>query len=443
MDNNDAKNRKASELQKAFREALREAAAEVRQMRTAAKSIGNALKFLQKKSGGAFTFREMPTGNGDIVLETNLLTTTDRTAHALRVRINRQGEMFTNLPDDAAKAPPLPEDEDGLADQMEDYEAANQRMIEEEGYEARMDAMTEPPETVDTAEISTRTEEAALLREIGERAIFANQIISPDLEAATTPAQKALLEGARQAEIEIKVAEKAANGLIEGFELLRDMSQGYIKFDYWVEEGTSNIILEIGSAVGNYKFPYFYYNVSALGGIKMGPMADAYNEEFQYDVFTDVDQMLTTRTEAAVSAGLVSSASSQPAGTATAAQKMVLDTIRRTERAKEEIARARRTANDLIEELKKSAGDLLTFKVGEFRESREAVITVNTGGTLLRHLTIDSNGMMKVGNDAGRHFVFDEAAVAKALKPLIKEALFRKQATAPRQQPKSTPRPAI
>ena len=455
MENNDTNKENISDLQKAFREAVQEATAEVTQMQQAAHSLRDALEVLQEESGGEFRFREMPTHSGDLVLETNLLTTTDYSAHALRVRINRQGEMFTNLPDDASKAPPLPEeesqedapqediDQDWLSRQMAEIsseEEARKEAMEEEGFASRLSKMDKPPEVIDSATIANPTEEAVVLREIGEKAALDGYIFSAAL-AAATPAQEALAEGIRQAEKEMEIAKTAARGLIEGFAFLHELTQGAIHFEYSRADGASDLILEVSPTVSrDYQFQTYCYKVNALGEINIGHDPEIFSAAV-YDAATDTDKLLKLRAEAAVAAGLASSAL-YDGRALTPAQQTVLDGIRRTE---EEIAMARVAADTLVhelEDLKRQTNGLIDFKQGTFGGGRQVVITINPDDRYARHILVDGNGMMHIGNDPVGCFVFDEAAVGAALKPLVKEALFRKQAAPANKKQTTTPRPA-
>ena len=95
-----------------------------------------------------------------------------------------------------------------------------------------------------------------------------------------------------------------------------------------------------------------------------------------------------------------------------------------------------------LEDLKRQTNGLIDFKQGTFGGGRQVVITINPDDRYARHILVDGNGMMHIGNDPVGCFVFDEAAVGAALKPLVKEALFRKQAAPANKKQTTTPRPA-
>ena len=278
------------------------------------------------------------------------------------------------------------------------------------------------------------------LKDIAMLAMFAGKISdAPDQpDDAATPEQKAVLEGVYLAKLEMEMAANAAGPLVDGLDLLKELSKGSFDFAVRKVPGSSDLMIRLNPGE---QLPQTHINITAGGLITIGDGMNGYNPRYVLDAGKqdDIGQLLRDLARASVFRGEIPLADGQkdagdlllsaareeesPASTETPAQQAIYDGIRE---GAETVAQTQLAAESIkggLKFLKDQLKDEFNYKASDTDRSR-ALITLNPDSPAESFVVVEADGTLRSGYDETAYNAWNDEDVAKVMADVTRNAML-------------------
>ena len=445
MSDNHAENVNADDInpQEIIRRAMRELAAEVTQLRADRDLLMEGLAFLNKQSNGRFFVRQIAAPEeGTTLLESNLELETPPGTFVrknLRVAVNAEGKIFTNLPNpNYVPKPfePTQEQIDEINASVDNYgppHGGPNDPSRQQKYDQSMERLKRAAEAMQANATATPAKPAATLTDLAKRAALNGRVsaMPDDTGTAATPAQRAVLDGLRQGlrqrEVEMTTVEGMAKPLITGLEFLQDLSGGTLGISSGVIADGSSMMIEVKAITleSEYEEPFKtqFIKVGADGKVKLGTDRINYGPE-EYDVLEKQDvEILKTLAKAAAFAGKIADTPARLGDDAGTEQKAVLEAVHQAQGEREMARVAAHYIEEGLRELQLAMGEDFSFEIKEPTDRGDVDLIINPWQPSKQEITVNGNGAVKIGKN--EYNAFDPASLTAALTNITRNAMLQ------------------
>jgi hypothetical protein len=428
MSGNENEDAGYDDTQKIIMDALRAAKAEITQAQSHARGLAQGLQFLRKASNYGFSAHEELSGDGNVLLKTNISVKKGSGGNEpLTLTVTPAGAISGNIP----QAAPSPEGRAAM--QGFDHFEVDDSLKEAFGHLERKEAPADAGYASTTAAI-IEVARMAVLHDI------VDETSATDEPRAVTAEEKAVLEGLRRGREEMQQADSAKEAYLrEGLDFLQAQAKGGLRVTTAKVMGAGDIEIKISATPSTSAFLPTFVRINAAGMMKTGK-APAENslpkyDETEQDALKEADAaaVLAAIAKEAALAGQIPLTSAEP-GDSVAARAVAAG----ISAAASDVRATRTLAHRLmegLEELNKIAKENGgTFRAVEKTQHVDGSVTlgINSGAKLTQtEITIDALGKIKVSGDSAQYTAFDENDITAVLTKVARNAMQRRQLSAP------------